>query len=104
VVVVLVSSGLQKLVNGYWFRGQFLAWSLWRDSFRLALAPLLPADELARLVALGASPGEGPYFLRSPFMLGASNAVWFGEIALGLLLVPRVTRAWAGSRPSLSSY
>ena len=51
VLVVLFYSGLQKLVHGYWLRGQFLAWSMWQDSFRTALEPLLPAEEFTRLTS-----------------------------------------------------
>lgn len=95
VLVVLFYSGLQKLVHGYWLRGQFLAWSLWRDSFRTALEPLLSSHDLARLTSYGASAGEGPYLVSSLPVLVLSNAVWIAEIALAVLLVPRATRRLA---------
>jgi len=95
VLVVLFYSGLQKLVHGYWLRGQFLAWSLWRDSFRSALAPLFSSRELASLTSYGASTGDGPYLVSSLPVLALSNAVWIAEIALAGLLVPRATRRLA---------
>ncbi len=98
-VVVLFFSGLQKLLHGYWFRGQFLAWSIWRDNFRVALEPLLPAGEASRLLELGSAAGSGPYLISSPTVLLLSNAVWSAEILLAVLLVPRRTRsfAWPGA-------
>jgi hypothetical protein len=96
VVVVLFFSGVQKLVHGYYFRGQFLAYSMWRDWFRTALGPLLPAEELERLTSYVVAVGDGPYLVSSPGFVAISNAVWILEIALAVLLIPRVTRgvAW----------
>jgi hypothetical protein len=96
VVVVLFFSGVQKLVHGYYFRGQFLAHSMWRDWFRTALGPLLPAEELERLTSYVVAVGDGPYLVSSPGFVAISNAVWILEIALAVLLIPRVTRgvAW----------
>jgi hypothetical protein len=95
VLVVLFYSGLQKLVHGYWLRGQFLAWSLWEDSFRTALQPLLSAEEFTRLISQGWSPGDGPYLVSSRPLVVLSNAVWLSEMTLAALLVPRVTRTFA---------
>jgi hypothetical protein len=97
VVVVLFYSGLQKLVHGYYFRGQYLAYALWRDNFRSVLEPLLSVEEAGRLAAYGEYAGEGPFLVSTrPFLL-LSNAVWVLEMGLGLLLVPLSTRraAWA---------
>jgi len=93
VIVVVVYSGLQKLVHGHYFRGQYLAYSLWRETFRAALAPLLPAGELARLRSYTGAVGDGPYVVSGPLFVVVSNAVWVVEIALGALL------AWRRSRP-----
>jgi hypothetical protein len=95
VVLVLFYSGLQKLVHGYYFRGQFLAYSLWRDAFRSALGPLLASGELDRLVSYGAAAGDGPYVTSSPLFVAASNAVWIVEMTLGVLLIPLATRRFA---------
>jgi hypothetical protein len=95
VIVVLFYSGVQKLVHGYYFRGQFLAYSLWRDTFRPILGTLLPGEELQRLTSYGGIVGDGPYLVSSPLFLTVSNAVWVVEIALALLLFSRATRAYA---------
>jgi hypothetical protein len=95
VVVVLFFSGVQKLVHGYYFRGQFLAYSMWRDGFRAALDPLLPAEELERLTSYAGTVGDGPYLVSSPGFVAVSNAVWILELALAVLLVPRATRRFA---------
>ena len=95
VLVVLFYSGLQKLVHGYWLRGQFLAWSLWLGNFRTALEPLLSAEELARLASQGWSAGDGPYLVSSRPLLIVSNGVWISEMVLAVLLVPRATRRFA---------
>jgi len=96
VIVVLFFSGVQKLVHGYYFRGQFLAYSMWRDWFRAALGPLLPAGDLERLTSYVVSVGDGPYLVSSPGFVAVSNAVWIVEITLAVFLVPRATRgvAW----------
>lgn len=95
-VVVLFYGGLQKLVHGYYFRGQFLSYSLWRVGFHAGLGWLLPAHEFERLTSYAAAVGDGPYLVSSPVFLIVSNAVWVAEIALAVLLCFRRTRpaAW----------
>jgi hypothetical protein len=95
VVLVFVYSGIQKAVHGYYFDGQFLAHSLWMETFRPVLALLMPADEYARLAAFSREVGDGPYAVRSTFFLLVSNGVWIVEILLGVLLVVRRTRTLA---------
>ncbi len=96
VIVVLFYSGLQKLTHGYYFQGQFLAYSLWRDTFRAALAPLLSSEEIGRLTSYSGAVGDGPYLVSSPAFLVVANAVWVLEMALAPLLFFRTTRgvAW----------
>jgi hypothetical protein len=95
VLVVLFYSGLQKLVHGYWLRGEFLAWSLWEESFRTALGPLLSAEEFARLASLDWSAGAGPYRFSSLAPVLLSNAVWLSEMFLPAALIPRRSRTVA---------
>jgi hypothetical protein len=95
VVVVLFYSGVQKLAHGFYFRGQFLAYSLWRETFRPVLEPLLPAAELQRLTSYAGAVGDGPYLVSSPLFLTVSNGVWIAEMALAALLIPRRTRSAA---------
>ena len=94
-IVVLFYGGVQKLVHGYYFHGQFLSYSLWRVGFHAALGPLLPAQEFERLTSYAAAVGDGPYLVTSPVFLVVSNAVWFVEIALALMLYFRATRRYA---------
>lgn len=93
--VVIFYAGLQKLLSGYWFAGQYLAFSLSRPSFQLVLAPLLPTDELARLTAYRGALGDGPYRVTAPLFLFLSNAVYVAEIGLVPLLAWRRTRTLA---------
>jgi len=95
VVVVLFYSGLQKLIHGYWFHGQFLAWSMWRESFDVALAPLFSPAELERLSGLEGVAGDGPYRVAGLHLTLLSNAVWASEMSLALLLLVRRTRVLA---------
>lgn len=94
VLVVLFWSGVQKLVHGYWLDGQYLAFSLWREPFRQALAPLLGVEELQRLTSFTGAVGDGSYRVSAPLFLVVSNLVWIAEIALAVLLyLPRTRRA-----------
>lgn len=96
--LVFIWAGLQKALNGYYFQGEFLAWmvahgpSLWGHVFGW----VLPHEELERLQALTRfEPGTGPYRVASlPFVLLA-NAVWVGEVLLGLGMLWHRTRVWA---------
>ncbi len=93
--IVLFYAGLQKLLSGYWFAGQYLAFSLARPSFQPVLAPLLTADEFARLTAYGGAVGDGPYRVETPLFLLASNAVYIAEMALAPLLLWQRARVLA---------
>jgi hypothetical protein len=93
VCVVLFYSGVQKIVHGYWFRGEYLAFSSHTPSFRAVLALLVEPAEMQRLLALHGEVGDGPYRMSSPLLLAASNSVYLLEMALGaLLLWPRTRR------------
>lgn len=96
VVVVLFYSGLQKLVWGYWTRGQFLAFAVNHEPFSAMLGWLFPADELVRLASYSGAIGDGPYLADAPLLIAASNLVWILEIGLALLLMLPLTRhrAW----------
>jgi hypothetical protein len=89
-VIVLLWSGIDKVIYGTYFNGAFLATALPGAGFANVFGLLLPADELARLLA---TRPPGPYLFESPLALAASNAVWIGEISCGaLLLLPRWRR------------
>ena len=95
VVVIFASSGVQKLTQGYYFHGEYLAFSLRDAPFRPVLRPLLSREEFARLVTFTGAIGDGPYRVRSWPLLAASNATWLVEIALAPLVCIRRTRRLA---------
>jgi len=99
VLLVLVYSGLQKLVTGLWIRGDVLGYMIaTQDRFATGLGPLVPAAELERLRAMAdSSIGAGPYAVDSPLVVALSNAVWLGEMALPLFLVYPRTRPVAAA-------
>ena len=96
-IVVLFYTGFQKIVYGYWFRGEFLAWMISHgtDNWRLTFGWMVPSDEMARLTSLTYDPDSGPYRVASiPFVL-LSNLTYLAEMVLAVLLLLRRTRAVA---------
>ena len=94
-VVIFFYSGLQKLVQGYYLHGEYLAFSFGSTSFRPVLALLADSGEIARLAALRGDVGDGPYRLGNAALLAASNATWILEIAIAPALCWRRTRSLA---------
>lgn len=94
VALLLLWAGLQKLLYGTYFHGEFLCWMISRrPAFAQGLGWVLPAGELSRLVAAGGTAvGSGPYRTDSLPLLAASNAVWVSELSLPVLLLVRRTR------------
>lgn len=88
-------AGIQKLVHGAWFRGQFVAVELAGSArFHFPLSYLLPSHELERLRELGRPlPGVGPYLLESWSGRACSLLVPMAEILAGLFVAfrPRKT-------------
>jgi hypothetical protein len=115
--IVLFSCGLQKVLHGTYFHGEFLAFQVAHgERFARALGLLIPAEEMARLKALGlaAGPavgsegfhsyvtappilGAGPYRLETPLALAAVNFVWIFEFVAPFFLVWGRTRAAAAA-------
>jgi hypothetical protein len=93
--VVFFYAGLQKLVHGYYFRGQLLAYSIGIEAFKPVLQLLLPHDEFVRLSRFHLQAGDGPFLLSSTLMLVLSNATYVIEMGLVPLLVLRRTRQLA---------
>jgi hypothetical protein len=93
-VIVLFHSGMQKVLHGYYFFGEFpLIAVAQKDPFGQLFAWMLPASEVARLRDLKLSlPDAGPFRTSSALVLVASNAVWTLEIVLAVLIVPARTR------------
>ena len=89
-------AGMQKLLYGYYFGGEFLAHRMATDpDFLLVLRPLAPTAEVERLLALGRQYGAGPFRIDSWLFVAASNLSWIAEIVLPLLLLFRPTRRLA---------
>ena len=96
VVGGLVWSGVMKLFYGYWLGGEFLSFRIATDpGFAWIFAPLVPADELARLVALENRIGAGPFRAEAPLLVAASNLTWLAEILLPAGLLCARTRGLA---------
>jgi hypothetical protein len=96
VLIVLFSAGLQKVLYGYYFGGEFLAMAVAVDPrFGGLFALLVPGDELVRLTSLQIAPSAGPYRVDSPLFVLASNLTYLAELALPILLVIRRTRPLA---------
>jgi hypothetical protein len=106
VVVALFSSGLQKVLHGAYFKGQYLAYMIANtDRFRDFFGPLLSAADLAHLKALAGAtdhlhfafghalgPMPGPYRVHSLLFVAISNAVWLGELTVSIGLLSRKIR------------
>lgn len=94
-VLVFVWAGVQKLVHGLYFRGEFLTWMIAHgpDAWRGVFGLFVSAEEVARLAALPRFALDvGPYRIASLPLLVASNGVWVGEIGLGVGLLWRRLR------------
>lgn len=94
VALLLFWAGLQKVLYGTYFRGEFLCWMIaQRPAFATALSWVVPADEVARLLeAGGRAVGSGPYRTDSVVLLLGSNAVWIAELVLPAMLLWRRSR------------
>jgi hypothetical protein len=110
--LVLFATGLQKLLHGTYFHGEFLAFHVAHgERFASLFGWVLPAEEMERLKALGAAagalppaeglrafetlppaPGSGPYRFASVPALALANFVWIFELVAPALLVFRRTR------------
>lgn len=95
-VMVFFHAGLQKLLYGYYFQAEFLAFMVGvQDRFANLFALLLPAEEIARLQGYSyLIPGAGPYRVSNALFIAASNFVWIAELTLPFLMMSRRTRTW----------
>jgi len=99
-------TGLQKVLYGYYFDGQFLAYLAGtEDRFATVFRLIIPADELARLQSYNdvllrpgvfrPRIGAGPYHVDSVLFVVVSNGVYLFEMLAGILLLARRTRVLA---------
>lgn len=96
-VIVLFHTGLQKLMYGTYFDGQFLGYATaTSDRFALFFQFFMPSEELERLQSqVPLEPGSGPFAVPHLTFLVISNAVWIFELAVPLLMLWSRTRTWA---------
>lgn len=93
-LVVFVWSGVQKLVHGYWFEGQFLAWAaVSRVDIALVMRPLLEDGVAAQLASLPRTAERAGPFRLPGVWAWAANAVWLVELASPAALLPLGGRA-----------
>ena len=96
-------TGLQKLLWGYWFDGQLLAFmAATEERFATIFQFVIPTDELARLHSYNTThlerpgvwkpwPDAGPYRVDSIAFVALSNVIYLGEMTAGIgMLVRRV--------------
>jgi hypothetical protein len=97
VVILLFYSGLQKLIYGYYFDGQFLAYSTaMEDRFATFFRFFMTEEDFIRLREMdSAELGMGPYRVRSPLFVIISNCAWMFELGLPFLMAIRKTRVVA---------
>lgn len=99
IAIVLFQTGLQKVLHGQYFEGEFLAFMVGRggrfgDVFAWMLSPV-EVEQLAAYDPLRS--GAGPYRVDSMAFVIVSNLVWLAEIALAALLLWTRTRAVAAT-------
>lgn len=96
ILLVLFWSGLQKLLHGCYFGGEFLAVSIASNPYFAAPFTWLAPDEVARLQALlPLQVGAGPFAFESRPLVALSNLVWIAELTLPIALLIPATRAAA---------
>jgi len=106
IAIFFAYTGIQKVVYGYYFDGQFLAYmAATEDRFALVFQYLIPAAELERLQAFNevaladgrhqVAIDAGPYRVNAPLFVAMSNLVYVFEIVAPILLMFRRTRTAA---------
>jgi hypothetical protein len=95
--IVFFAAGLQKVLYGAYFSGDFLSFAVGIDPvFANLYGFLIPVDELLRLQAIDPTlDGAGPYRASAPLLVAVSNAVWIAELLIPIGLLARRTRPWA---------
>jgi len=91
---VLFQTGLQKILYGQYFGGEFLSFMIGQgDRFAALFGWILPPGEVARLASYDPlQTGAGPYRAESVLLIAASNLVYLAELTLPALLLARRTR------------
>jgi hypothetical protein len=94
-VIFFFYTGLQKVLYGTYFDGQFLGWvTASQDRFAWLFQHVIDPAELARLREQGTGQaGTGPFTVDSTLFVVMSNAVYVFEMGAALLLLWPRTRA-----------
>jgi len=95
--IVLFHTGLQKVLYGHYFGGEFLAFMVAvGDRFADIFQPFIPAGEIARLESYDPmQTGAGPFRVSYLPLVAVSNAVYLAELVLPALLIWQRTRTLA---------
>ena len=96
-VIVFFHTGVQKVLYGMYFDGQFLGYEIAASGrFALFFQGFLPAEEFERLRSLAPRrPGEGPFAVQSTLFLMMANGVWIFEMIAPAFMLWKRTRVWA---------
>ena len=98
VATVFFWAGLQKVLHGYYFGGEFLSYAISQEPrFAQIFGVLLPSEELIRLSSYGrpAPLGAGPYRAASWALVLVSNATYLLEMGIAIGLFVRRVRPFA---------
>ena len=93
VIARLFWAGMQKLLYGYYFEGEFLAFTIHQNPrFAAILQHALPLAEFERLSRIVIQQGAGPFRVDSLLFSALSNLAWLSELVLPALLLSPATR------------
>ena len=93
VAIGLFWAGFMKLWYGYWLEAEFLSFRIAIDpGFAWVFGAFISDSEMARLVALDARAGAGPFLAKAPLLVVISNLTWVAEILVGFGLLWSRTR------------
>lgn len=96
IVIGIFYAGVQKILYGYYFQGEALAYFIRRsERFRDLFGLVVPASEMARLAAIELGPGAGPFRSNSVVLLTLSHLSYLGELVLPPMLLVRKFRSFA---------
>lgn len=94
IAIMLFYSGVQKVLYGAYFSGQFLIVEMiLKPEFSAAIGWMLSPEEWERLrLMIPNNVGVGPYKTSSPLLLLATNSVYLFEMTAPVLLLWKRTR------------
>lgn len=95
--IILFYTGVQKLVYGRYFDGQFLAYMINKeDRFAFMFQYAMSSDEFQMVRSINLrTPGDGPFQFESLFLKICSNLVYVLEMLIPVAMLYRRTRVIA---------